>query len=140
MNNVVALHEQERTTPLTERITEIVANGSGEYTVTYLGWSKFNPEKYMTEQDETGRIVIVGEPEVLSIKVRKEGSDYKVCDYDSVFFLKNDNSGLSASGMRHYRFIEENPQSGDSAVYITAAAGVAALCLAVVCKKKLKKV
>ncbi len=33
-----------------------------------------------------------------------------------------------------------NPNTSDSAVYITAAAGVAALCLAVVCRKKLRKI
>ena len=138
MDNVIALHEQERTAPLTERISKIVSDGSDEYTITYLGWSKLNQEKYKTEQDENGRIVIVGEPEILSIKVRKEGADYKVCDYDGVFFIKNDNSRLSASGMRPYRFVEENPQSGDFPVYITAAAGMIALCCAVICKKKIK--
>ena len=72
-----------------------------------------------------------------SVTVTKTNEGYRVCEFDNFFFRPDP---YADNGYR--KNMLENPgipQTSDSAVYITAAAGVAALCLAVVCRKKLRK-
>ncbi|MBQ3869352.1 MAG: hypothetical protein II777_02300 [Clostridia bacterium] len=52
---------------------------------------------------------------------------------------KDDKGNYIFENYNFYAYTAINPASGDSAVYITAGAGVIALCCAVICKKKIKE-
>ena len=71
-----------------------------------------------------------------SVMVEKTNNGYRVCEPDGYYFRSD---SYADNGFRKYMLQNPGiPQTSDSAVYITAAAGVIALCLAVVCKKRLK--
>ena len=135
-NNVISLHEQQYTVPLIDRISEIVETETNNYTIRYYGWRSNSDEKNKREPDESGKVVIVGNPELLELKVERLDSELRVCDYDDVFFIKSDNSMLSAEGKRPYRIYGNNPQTSDAPVIAVCALALSALAAAVVLKKR----
>ena len=133
---VVSLHEQNYVSPLVDRISDIVETGQNKYTISYYGWRKDSSEKYNTETDENGKTVIIGEPELLEIKVERIGSELKVYDYDNVFFVEDNNSKLSAEGKRRFRFIADNPQTSDAPLVAVCALALSAAAAVILLKKK----
>ena len=75
---------------------------------------------------------------VLRVYLNKSKYPDKYYDYK---LEKNKEGNWIFTDYINYRFIlgMDNPLTSDSAVYITAAAGLIALCCAVVCKKKIKE-
>ena len=72
-----------------------------------------------------------------SVMAVKTNKGYRVCEPGGYYFRSDP---YADNGYRKYMLQNPGiPQTSDSAVYITAAAGVIALCLAVVCKKKIKE-
>ncbi len=77
---------------------------------------------------------------VLSMKISRYD---KAATYD--YIIEKEDDGKWRFTKYHYsndiiiRLEMNNPVTSDSAVYITAAAGVIALCCAVICKKKIKE-
>ena len=114
---VVAL--SDTVSPITERITGITADEDGNIRIEFSAWRY----SYETESN----------PETFHIMIRQTADGYRIYDFDDLFFDKD------IKEIRAYRFLGQlYPNTSESAVYITAAAGVIALCLAVVCKKRLK--
>ena len=69
-----------------------------------------------------------------SVTAEKTNNGYRVCEPGGYYFRSDP---YADNGYRKYMLQNPGiPQTSDSAVYITAAAGVIALCCAVICKKK----
>ena len=82
-------------------------------------------------------IYYIGTEEYSSyVIVVKTANGYRIGALDDLLFKED---RLADEGYRKY-FLKEQfpPKTADAGVYITAAAGVIALCCAVICKKKIK--
>ena len=72
-----------------------------------------------------------------SVTVKKTDSGFRVCDFDNLFFRpdKYADNGYRKNSLEFLQI----PPTADCPVYITAAAGLIALCCAAVCRKKIRE-
>lgn len=127
---IIAVDYQDKAeVELSKRIA-ISQNEDGTYTAEYKYWDYLD--------GDMAEICRLSDAYTSSVKIKMTESGFRICEYDGLLFKEDPSSDR---GFRKYRLIDAtSPKTSDSAVYITAAAGVAALCLAVVCRKKLSKV
>ncbi len=115
--------------PLEERIT-VKNESNGRKKIEFIYWDMLEDENYYIGPGEK---LLYKNGKTGFIEVEYTSKGYRICDFDELLITSYINPETPC-----FRLTKNNPGTSDSAVYITAAAGLIALFCAVICKKKIK--